>query len=59
MKRKREFAITFLILFPFWLVLSGRFDPFHLSLGIISCGIVALFSGDLLISSLGRAIGSR
>lgn len=54
MKRKRDLAITFLVLFPFWLVLSGRFDPFHLSLGIISCGIVALFSGDLLILSLGE-----
>lgn len=53
MKKKRAFVITFLVMFPFWLVLSGRFDPFHLSLGIISCGIVAAFSGDLLMSSVG------
>jgi len=41
-------VITFFILFLLWVVLSGRFDLFHLSLGVISCGIVTLFSGDLL-----------
>jgi len=40
--------ITFLILFSLWILLSGKFDLFHLSLGIISCIIVTLFSGDLL-----------
>lgn len=53
MKRKRDFFIVFAVIFPFWLVLSGRFDPFHLSLGVISCAIVAGFSGDLLLSSMG------
>ena len=40
--------ITFLILFCLWILLSGKFDLFHLSLGIISCVIITLFSGDLL-----------
>lgn len=40
--------ITFLILFCVWVLLSGKFDLFHLSLGIVSCIIVTLFSGDLL-----------
>ncbi|MEJ5376679.1 MAG: Na+/H+ antiporter subunit E [bacterium] len=53
MKRKRDLAITFCIMFPFWLVLSGRFDLFHVTLGVISCGIVASFSGDLLVSAIG------
>jgi len=34
-----------------WVVLSGKFDAFHLSLGVISCGIVAFASGDMLFSA--------
>jgi multicomponent Na+:H+ antiporter subunit E len=34
-----------------WILLSGKFDVFHLSLGVISCAIVAYFSGDLLFES--------
>ena len=32
----------------FWLIFSGKFDLFHLSLGVISCLLVAFFSSDLL-----------
>ena len=42
------FSGTFIILYIFWIILSGRFDYFHLSLGIISCAIVAYASHDLL-----------
>ena len=42
------FFITFLVMFGLWIIFSGRFDGFHLTLGVISCGIVALLSGDLL-----------
>ena len=42
------FIVTFLIMALLWIVLSGKFDAFHLSLGFISCFIVAFFSGDLL-----------
>jgi multicomponent Na+:H+ antiporter subunit E len=45
------FFLTFLIMFATWLVYSGKFDGFHLSLGVISCGIVSLLSGDLLFPS--------
>lgn len=45
------FFLTFLIMFATWLVFSGKFDGFHLTLGVISCGIVALLSGDLLFPS--------
>jgi multicomponent Na+:H+ antiporter subunit E len=35
------------------MVLSGKFDPFHLSLGVVSCFIVAWSSGDLLFADTG------
>ena len=46
-----RFLITFIIMFGTWVVLSGKFDAFHLSLGLISCAIVAYLSSDLLFSS--------
>jgi multicomponent Na+:H+ antiporter subunit E len=55
LRRKRiflfPFLITFLIMFGVWVLLSGKFDPFHLSLGGISCAIVAFLSSDLLFPS--------
>ena len=48
MKRPYSYIITFLILFVFWLIFSGKFDLFHLALGVISCIIVAIISSDLL-----------
>ncbi|MFN2364850.1 MAG: Na+/H+ antiporter subunit E [Desulfurivibrionaceae bacterium] len=42
------FIYTTLILFAFWLVLSGKFDLFHLALGAISSLVVAWMSSDLL-----------
>ncbi len=51
-RRFYPFLLTFLIMFIFWILLSGKFDLFHLSLGIISCFIVAFFSGDLLFPEL-------
>jgi multicomponent Na+:H+ antiporter subunit E len=32
-----------------WLVLSGKFDIFHLALGVVSSAIVTATSGDMLI----------
>jgi len=43
-----DFIITFLILYGLWIPLSGIFDLFHLSLGVISCALVARVSRDLL-----------
>jgi len=40
--------VLFIVLFAFWLIFSGRFDALHLVLGLISCTIVTLFSGDLI-----------
>jgi multicomponent Na+:H+ antiporter subunit E len=45
------FVLTFIVMFGIWVLLSGKFDPFHLSLGLISCGIVSFLSSDLLFAS--------
>ena len=45
------FFLTFIIMCGVWVLLSGKFDSFHLSLGLISCGIVAYLSADLLFPS--------
>lgn len=50
-KRFYTFLLTFPIMFAVWLLLSGKFDIFHLSLGVVSCAIVAYISGDLLFES--------
>lgn len=54
-RRRKTFApfiLTFFIMFVFWVLLSGKFDLFHLSLGIISCAIVAHLSSDLLFHNI-------
>jgi multicomponent Na+:H+ antiporter subunit E len=40
--------VTFIIMLIFWVLLSGMFDVFHLTLGVISCLLVSFFSHDLL-----------
>jgi len=42
--------LTFLIMAAIWVLLSGKFDAFHLSLGGISCMIVAYFSAPIRIT---------
>ena len=49
--------ILFVILFVFWIAFSGRFDLFHLALGLVSCAIVTLFSGDLVPELGKRGLG--
>lgn len=51
----RRLAV-FVILFGFWLLLSGHYDLFHLSLGVICSLLVAFVSHDLLIENIS---GSR
>lgn len=41
-------VLTFLICFLNWIILSGKFDPFHLILGVIASIIVAAISADIL-----------
>jgi len=49
--RASAFIVTFLIMAGFWMIFSGKFDLFHLSLGLISCLMVSYFSSDLLFPS--------
>jgi len=43
------FIFTFFTLLVVWFLLSGKFDFFHISLGIISCLIVTVLSGEQLL----------
>jgi multicomponent Na+:H+ antiporter subunit E len=43
-----RFIITFIIMLGFWLLFSGKFDFFHISLGVVSCLIVSAISSRLL-----------
>ena len=42
--------LTFFILFALWIAFSGRFDLFHIVLGILSCTIVIALSGDMMFT---------
>ena len=55
-RRVVPFLITFGVMLAMWVVLSGKFDAFHLSLGVISSLLVAYFTSDQLITdtSLGQ-----
>jgi multicomponent Na+:H+ antiporter subunit E len=46
-----SFALTFLIMAFFWVLFSGKFDPFHICLGIASCLIVAALNHRFLFVS--------
>lgn len=48
----QNFLATFVILFCFWMLLSGKFDFFHLALGVICTAIVSFLSHDLLFANV-------
>lgn len=48
---RSNFFLAFGVLFALWVVFSGRFDLFHITLGVISCTIVALFCQDFLFTT--------
>jgi multicomponent Na+:H+ antiporter subunit E len=45
---------TFFIMMGFWILLSGKFDLFHLTLGVISSALVSFLSADLLMFEEGK-----
>jgi len=45
-----RYIATFIILYLHWMIWSGKFDAFHLSLGFISCSLVTYISHDLLFT---------
>jgi len=52
-------AFIFVLLLITWVVLSGQFDAFHLTLGLISCGLVTWMSSDFLFQSREQSILER
>ncbi|SMC41972.1 multisubunit sodium/proton antiporter, MrpE subunit [Desulfocicer vacuolatum DSM 3385] len=50
-RRKSIVFTNFLILFFFWMIFSGKFDAFHLTLGVLSCSLVAWMAADFLITA--------
>jgi len=49
-----RYIYTFLIMMGFWILLSGKFDLFHLTLGVISSALVSFLSANLLIYKQGK-----
>lgn len=50
---------TFAVMLIFWIILSGMFDAFHMTLGVICCLLVAHFSHDLLFYGDDKAAWGR
>ncbi len=48
----QNFIGASIILFVFWLLLSGKFDSFHLTLGVICSVLVAYLFHDLLFANV-------
>jgi multicomponent Na+:H+ antiporter subunit E len=49
----------FILMMLFWILMSGKFDPFHLILGAISSLIVAWSSTDLLFQDRDKSPAAR
>tara|TARA_Y100001970_G_scaffold226479_1_gene280049 strand:- start:17120 stop:17614 length:495 start_codon:yes stop_codon:yes gene_type:complete len=54
-----QFITSFILLVPFWFLMSGKFDMFHVVLGIISITIVSLWFGNILIQSPKKSFPAR
>ena len=48
----QNFIAAFILLFGFWILLSGKFDLFHLTLGFICSMIIAFLSYNLLFANV-------
>lgn len=53
MKKRVVATRLFLVLFAFWMALSGRTDPLFLAMGIASAAFVTALTYDLVADSLG------
>ena len=51
--------LMFLLMMLLWVLMSGKFDLFHLALGIISSAIVVWASTDLLFEDKKKSFGAR
>lgn len=52
-------CVVFVMLMVTWVIFSGFLDVFHLTLGVISCGIVAWLSSDLLFQNRWKPLRRR
>ena len=50
-------AITFIILFVFWFLFSGKPDAIHLGMGVFAAGFITYISGDLWFTNRKRSSG--
>ncbi len=51
--------LVFILLFSIWIVFSGKFDLFHLILGVFSASFVTYFSSDLYFTDRTIGFGAR
>jgi len=51
--------VIFLLLFGTWIIFSGQFDAFHLSLGILSSLFIAAISSSFLFINRAKNFGQR
>ncbi len=50
-KSPLPYVFTFCVCMITWLLLSGKFDFFHIALGVVSSAIVSATSGDMLLKA--------
>ena len=50
---------VFILLFTVWIIFSGKFDLFHLVLGVFSASFVTYFSSDLYFADRTIGFGAR
>ena len=55
-ENKSGFIVTYIILFLFWIAVSGAYDLQHILFGLVLALLVAVFSRDMFIQSGERAI---
>ncbi len=48
--------LTFILLFINWIIFSGKFDLFHIAIGLIAALIVSLLSGHFVFDSPNRKV---
>ncbi len=53
LEQVRHFLLSFILLFLFWLLLSGHYDIFHISIGVFCCLLVSYTSSDFLFVHVG------
>lgn len=52
-------ALVFFLLLLAWVIFSGLFDPFHLSLGVFSCLVVMWMSSGMLFCDRRDSLANR